>query len=372
MRQLYLFISLIISFSLYGQEMNQSYCKPAAIDSLPAGSLQLKVSNNNFLKNNEYFNRYTEGITWFGSMIQPEIQYAFSSKARLSAGWFLRYYYGRDKINTSLPVFRFEYDFLPGARLTFGQITGQLDHQLIEPIYNSDNYFKRNPEYGIQLRVNKTRVQSDVWISWEHFIMPGENSKEEISAGINISYQLLYQADKNNLAFNLQGIVHHLGGQVDISNSPLETRINLAPGIEYTIKTDKSLLKDIRFAAYLIQSSDQSGNVTIPYKKGFAGYSYLMLQNKWVSFVAAYFHGEYYFSPLGDKLFQSVSELNDWYAGDTRDLLNGKLMFDREITKGVKLGIRFESYFDLNKGNMDYCYGMNIKTDLDWLLCRKR
>jgi hypothetical protein len=370
MRQPYLFSILFFAFlTARSQDVNQTYLD--TFDSIQSGSVVLTVHNNNFLKNNEYFNRYTEGITYFGSQIQPELSYAFTDKTRLSVGWFLKYYYGTERFTSSIPVFRFEYDIMPGARLTFGQLNGLLAHDLIEPIYSIDNYFKRNPENGIELQIDRSRIHSSLWISWDHFILPGENSKEEISSGINTSWQIFNLNGKHSLSLNLQGIIHHFGGQVDNSDSPLETRLNLAPGMEFDFHPGNSGKTNCVFASYLIQSSDQSSTVTIPYKKGWASYSFVTVKHRSVTLAAAWFHGEYYFAPLGDRLFQSISELNDWYEWDTRNMLNGKFLFEHKIGK-VKLGIRFDAYYDLDKKNIDYWYGMNIKTDADWLLWPSR
>jgi len=373
MRHLYLISLFLLScFASYSQDINQSYLDSTGDDSLQAGSISISVHNNNFLKNNEYFNPYTEGITYFGSQIQPEVSYAFSGKTRLSVGYFLRYYYGKEKFNTSLPVFRFDYFPCEGVKLTFGQLNGLLAHKLIEPIYSTDNYFKRNPENGIEFSFARRLVQSSIWISWDHFILPGDNSKEEITSGINTSLRILSTPWRSSLSFNLQGIIHHYGGQVDQAHTPLETRLNLAPGMEFTYWPAPNAITRLILASYLVQASDPSGTVTIPYKKGWAGYSFLSISHRSLSLTVAWFHGEYYFTPMGDHMFQSVSELNNWYASDTRNLLNGKFLFDRQIAKGVKLGIRFESYYDPQQKTIDYCYGMNLKADAGWLLSKRK
>jgi hypothetical protein len=369
MRQLYIFFLLLPAcLSIHAQDINQSYLHSKNLDSLGEGAIRFRVENNNFLKNNEYFNHFTEGITYFGSQIQPELTYAFSDKARLTAGCFLRYYYGKEKFNSVLPVFTFDYNPLPGVKLTIGQLNGLLAHRLIEPIYSTDNYFKRNPENGIEFDFNRSRIQSGIWISWDHFILPGDNSKEEISGGLNTSWKILAYPRKSNLRLNVQAIIHHYGGQVDASDSPLETRVNIAPGLVFRYWPTFNEMTSIVLSSYLVQAADQSGTVTIPYKKGWASYSYILLNHRSVSLLAAWFHGEYYFAPLGDHMFQSVSELTNWYAGDTRNLLNGKFLFDHSIAKGVNIGVRLESYYDPDKRQFDFCYGMNIKADADWLL----
>ncbi|NVO21424.1 MAG: hypothetical protein HXX13_17115 [Bacteroidetes bacterium] len=373
MRLLFLFsFFLLQSLLICAQDLNQSYIANPQQDSLFPGSLNLRISNNNFLRNNEYFNQYTVGITYFGSQIQPELAYTLSQNTRLSVGCFLRYYYGKDKFNTTIPVFRFEYLPLKSLKITFGQLNGLLGHNLLEPVYTTDNYFTRNPENGIELEYNGTRLQSSAWISWDHFILPGDNSKEEITAGMNSIWILLNKKKGQSLSVHLQGIIHHFGGQVDNSDSPLQTRLNLAPGIEYNFVPRSAHSPDITFASYLIQSVDQSGNGTLPYKKGWASYSYAVLHYKPVRLVGSFFHGEYYFAPLGDYLFQSVSEINQWYQGDSRNLVNGKFLFDKNIGAGISMGIRFEAYYEPSGSQLEYSYGMNIKADADWLLFRNR
>jgi hypothetical protein len=369
LRTTLLFIFLFfISLPLFSQAVNQSYCVSDTSSLSPAGEVHLKILNNNFLRNNEYFNPYTVGITYFGSMLQPELSYSLSNRASLSVGWFLRYYFGKDKFNTSLPMVRLELEPRTGNRLIFGQLYGLLDHQLIEPIYSTDNYFDRNPEYGFQYKFALNRLMGDTWISWDHFILPGDDQKEEISAGLNASYLFTPDNSPYEIKGLIQGVIHHFGGQVDESNAPLETRLNLAPGIEFCTWNPQHHSTRLLLASYYIQAADQSSVVTIPYKKGFASYSYAQVGYKWASLLVSYFHGEYYFSPLGERLFQSVSDLNDWYIGDSRNVLGGKALFDFTIAKGLEAGVRFESYLDLDRRNFDFSYGINFKTNSQWLL----
>lgn len=363
-----IFFITILSLAANAQDINGSYKSPYRPKMGKEGELYLSVHSVDFLRNNEYFNPYTVGITYFGSNLQPEITYSLSDKASLSAGWFLRYYYGRDKFNASLPVFRLDYEPVKGSRLVFGQLYGQLDHNLIEPIYSTDNYFDRNPEYGFQYMANYSRFQGSVWISWDHFILPGDDKKEEITAGFNSVYTLMGQPGSSSLNLNLQGLVHHFGGQVDVSDSPLETRLSIAPGLEYTCNKDAKFSPDFSLATYLIQSSDQSSVATLPFKKGFGSYTYGIVEYCHARLLLSYFHGEYYFSPLGEKLFQSVSFLNDWYTGDCRNLAGGKFLYDREISKGLSMGIRFESYLDLDRKALDFSYGISFRASTRWLL----
>lgn len=358
-------VLLFISSIAKAQDENRSYLNPAANDSLRAKSLSVQLLNNNFLKNNEYFGNFTEGITYIGSILQPEITYTFSKNASLTAGWFVKYYYGLGKVNRSLPVIRFDYRFMPGGRLVFGQLPGQLDHQLIEPIYSFDNYFKKNPENGIQLLVDKFGIKADIWLDWEHFLLPGDDAQEQITSGINIMYKFV---DKQpfTAAAGLQATMHHHGGQVDISDAPLQTRTNITPGISLDYATGGKIVSGSNVSAWLVQALDLSPTPTLPYSQGYGIYTTAAAENRWATIMAAWWHGKCYFSPLGDYLFQSVSELDSHYVAKTRDLLNMKLLLNHEIAPGVKAGLRFESYYDLRGRRLDFCYGMNIIAHAGW------
>ena len=364
---LLLILVVMLFSSLHSQEVNQSYYTVDTLSLFRKGT-SLTILNNNFFRNNEYFNPFTEGMTYFGSVLQPEFTYSFASNLSISAGGYLRYFYGTDKFNKSLPVFRVHYRPFKGADIIFGQLIGLLDHGLIEPIYSTDNYFSRNPEYGIQARMVLPRFRTDTWISWDRFILPGDPLKEEISGGIHSEYFLTRQASSNTLSINLQGIVHHFGGQIDKSEAPLETRYNIAPGIEYSYRLRKTIPLHLLVGGYLIQCADRSSVVTIPYRYGYAGYTFGMIDYRKIRLVVSYFHGEYYFSPLGDPLFQSYSSMNSWYFSDARNLINAKFLFDHKIHKDVHLGIRFESYYDMDLPNLDYSYGINLMVNTSFFL----
>lgn len=370
MKSILVLCFLILQLSLSAQEINQSYMSPGPDSLLQAKQFMFHFSNNNFLKNNEYFNSYTEGLTFFGSNFQPEISYAFTSNTRLSAGLFARYFYGKEKFNSLLPLIRFEYEPWKGSRLIFGQLYGLLDHQLLEPMYSSDNYFMRNPEYGIQFMHAREYGNASVWISWDRFILPGDNQKEEISAGFNSRLKLIKEASKKKLDLQIQGVIHHFGGQVDASDAPLETRLNLAGGLIFASPLPAFKGFQMEAAAFAIQAADQSSTTTIPYKKGYALYSYAQLKYHWARLMMSYFHGKYFFSPLGEPLFESVSSYNKLYYRDNRSIFGQKLLFDHRIAEGIDLGFRFESYIDLTTNSVDFCYGLNIKTSASWILGR--
>ncbi len=357
--------TIVLTLSMYcaqSQNFYESYL-PVNFESADSGTFNVHFYNNNFVKNNEYFGPYTEGITYIGSIVQPEVSWAISSKFSLSAGWYLRYFYGKENVEKSLPVIRARYTFTPGAQVIIGQLDGQLQHEYIEPIYSTDNYFSINPEYGVQFKVDRKKFHTDFFIDWEHFLMPGDANQEEIGGGLLASYSFNDRAEKRGLSIDFQSIIHHFGGQVDASESPIQTRTNVAGGLEYAFVPGLKMLTRITLSSYYIRAMELSNTNTIPFKWGYATHNTVAFENKWIKLSTGWFHGYQYFAPKADYLFQSVSQLSNYHTNEGRDLITSKFLFGNEITKGVNLSVRFESYYDLQRKWNDFSYGLNISVN---------
>jgi len=367
MKKISKFVSLVLlvaaSQLAHCQDFYENYSPTAKFDSTAVGSVSLHFYNNNFIRNNEYFGPFTEGITYLGNIVQPEATWAMSKELSLSAGWYLRHYFGQDGFEQSMPVLRVRYNPTPSIQVVFGQLDGRLKHGYLEPIYNTDNYFIKNPEYGVQLKVDKSRLHTDVYMDWEKFLMPGEAHKEIITAGLLSSYRLSDGAKDRGFSLHFQSIIHHFGGQVDKSTSPLQSRGNVSLGISYAILPASIMVKKLTLSSHYIQALELSQYNTIPFKSGYGIQSTLAIENDWIKVNSSWFHGEYYFAPMGDFLFQSLSQFNDWYIVEKRDLITSKFLLGHQIMKGVNFGIRFESYYDIQRKSDDFSYGLNISVN---------
>lgn len=360
----YIVILLITATAqLKGQKFYENYKPHLYYDTVDAGKLSVHFYNNNFVKNNEYFGPFTQGITYLGVIIQPEVTWSCSKNFSFTAGWYLRQFFGYDGFEKSLPVFRARYAFMPGGSFVIGQLEGQRQHGYIEPLYSEDLYFLKNPEYGEQLVIDREKFRSELFMDWEKFLMPGDNHKEEITGGLLVSYAPGGFSTNRGLSIHLQSIINHFGGQVTTLETPMQTRANLAGGLEYAFLLPLPYLKRIVLSSYYLEAREMSPTNTIQYDKGFATYNTLGFENKYVKLNAGWFHGEKYFAPMGDYLFQSISELNPSYTCNTRNLVTSKLLLNKDITKGVNFGLRFESYLDLHRHWLDFSYGMNISVN---------
>jgi len=354
---------LLSGYCAYSQNIYENYLPQNNCDTLGSDKLKIHFYNNNFIKNNEYFGPYTEGITYIGSIVQPEITWALSSKFNLSAGWYFRQYYGYDGFEKSHPVIRARYTISPGMQVIFGQLDGQLQHGFIEPIYSTDNYFAKNPEYGVQFKIHRGRFRSDIYMDWEKFLLPGDAHQEIITGGFLVSYALNKNVENKGLSAHFQSIIHHFGGQVDNSDAPLQSRANMAAGLKYGFLANHKWLTRLTLSSFYIQAHELSQSNTLPFESGYALHNTITLENKWGKLSTGWFHGEYFFAPMGDNLFQSVSQFNDWYVSDKRELITSKLLVAHQIMKGVNFGFRVESYYDTQRKSHDFSYGLNLSVN---------
>ena len=362
-KSIFLTLFSISTFCAQSQDFYRNYVPAFHFDSTAAGAVSLHFYSNNFVRNNEYFGPYTAGITYLGSILQPEATWALGKDFSISAGWYFRLYFGQDGFEKSIPVIRIRYNVKPGMQVIMGQLDGRLSHGYIEPIFNTDNYFIKNPEYGVQFLVNKKRLHTDLYMDWERFLMPGETHQEIITGGLLASYACNKIDNNRGLSLHFQSVIHHFGGQVDNSDNPLQSRSNLAVGFRYSVLPASKLLKKISLSSFYIQALELSQTNTIPFNSGFGVHSVITFENDWIKLNSGWFHGEYFFAPLGDYLFLSISQFNDWYVGEKKDLVTSKLLIGHQIMKGVDFGIRFESYYDLKQKRNDFSYGLNVSVN---------
>jgi hypothetical protein len=124
-------------------------------------------------------------------------------------------------------------------------------------------------------------------------------------------------------------------------------------------------LNRITLNSFYIQALELSQTNTLPFESGYAVQNTVTFENKWIKLSTGWFHGDNYFAPKADYLFQSFSQLDDYYTTEGRDLITSKLLFGNEITKGVNLSLRFESYYDLQRKWNDFSYGLNISVNAE-------
>jgi hypothetical protein len=309
---------------------------------------QLNVYNFNFMRNYEYFNRHADGLTYFGSILQPTISFNPKKDLSLEAGMFYRKDYGASGIFDKQATFRINYH--PGKwQIIAGQLNGNVSHRMPEPIYNYDRSITNNLEFGNQFLYTDSMLRFDAWINWENMIYKISPEQESVSGGFHLDYTLT----KNNtwdINIPFTFFAYHKGGQIDTPDRSLQTFLNTAIGLQvkyhYNEKPKHYLFADIQAMTF----NDFSFTKVFPKTNGYGIMANLGWKFGHTSFSTMYWKGNDFVSVHGAPIYKSTSEQinNVGYYQTSRNLVFFRLISDYEIYKNFSISARLEPYIDLD------------------------
>ena len=353
--------AFIISLNLHAQLNNEAFFAPFKGDTLEEKQFSLQLDHLNFLKNNEYFTKITDGRTLFGMHIIPKAVYQAHPKLRLEGGAFLWKDYGSKGFQQVEPVFTAR--FMAGTnQVLMGTLDGGLQHNLIEPLYDFENQLIRRLEYGFQWKHQSQKLKLDAWVDWRNMIYPNSRDQEQIVGGINAE-PVLYEGNRTKVSLSFQGNVYHSGGQIDTSNLPLTTWFNGAAGFKTrTTPGNGIFLKYIELQAYMVGFKDNSTTKKFDFTSAGAAYINLSAKTRWVELMLSYWESKKIVSYQGGPLYRSISNntKNLGYAEDSRQLIFIRILKDWEIMPNIWITARVEPYFDLKNNFWEFSHGLYI------------
>lgn len=331
-----------------------------------SGKLWLCFENENFIRNNEYFNNLTDGITIIGATMMPNLKYQFSPSVSFQAGVFLTKFSGKDEIYRHDLWLRCNYQINKNINLVIGNLYGSLQHNLAEPLYSTDRHYLKPPETGIQFLVKSRYFENDYWLNWEKFILPGSPFKEEFVMGTSGKIRF---ADKEKISLNMpfQGLATHKGGQNETNTEPLQTLFNTASGIDVTYKYGKEN-RSLNLTGYFMTYNDASGKSVMLFPQGYGFLGSLSATCGKFFISGGYWYGYRFISRTGEPLFQSVSQKYSSYSEPEKRLILNKIQFHHKIKKGIDFAVRFEYYYDVLQNNNDFSYSMLLMIREDFFL----
>ncbi|CAL2082717.1 conserved exported protein of unknown function [Tenacibaculum sp. 190524A02b] len=381
MKQTFFLLFLINFFYVEAQE-SVFYTKETN-KNFTLNKFGLEVYNLNFIKNNEYFNFITDGLTLLGTQLHPEFIYNNSEKTQFKAGVFLQKNFGETKIDFIIPTFSFNY--LQGNhQFTIGNWSAKNNHGMIEPMMASEKILTNALiETGARYQYTTSKFSIDAWMDWEKYIRPFDNFREVFTVGISSKVNLF-----KNFSMPIQYTVRHKGGQVNLKFRDEQTQTdisdihNVALGLEY--KTSNKTSKGLIFSYYFL-AHNANGVKEYPFANGNAHYFRVKYLIRDFNFMLAYYHANQFISSRGNEMFQTYSlrsNINYWngvldnrYVGLTepnRKLLFSKVYYEKKLAKNVKVGVQGEAFFQLNnsfesvgvegnkKHQFDYSYGVYV------------
>lgn len=339
--------------------LEQRSVNEEAVDSLSAGQqkLSLDVLSFNYFRNYEYFNQFADGLTYFGMQLRPQLVFTVNKHLSLYGGIMLSKDFGRHDFRDVEPVLGIRYE-KNGISFINGAIDPHLSHRYVEPLFNYDRSITDPVEYGTQLKFDRPRHRSDIWISWENMIYRRSAEQEQILGGVSSELYLI-RDEHRTLSIPLQVLGWHQGGQIDTTSLPVLTELNGAAGISYE-RLWEGAVEKLFTKNYLLgysSSSDQS-----PYERGAAFYLNAGLETRWLDAMLSYWQGHRFVAPVGAPVFQSVSSHLDHLGlkQDDRRLLFLRLKKDFTLADQLLVSARLEPFWDFDGEYADYSMSLYL------------
>ena len=340
--------------SLQAQFFNDLYRQEVNLPEEPQ-TLSLSLIGSTFFNNNEFFGTNVEGYTLTGAFFQPELNYSITDRFTAGAGIHLMKYNGRNEFASVLPLFHLDYRVSPSFRVTMGSFNGGESFLLSEPLFKFENQFTGLVNNGIRLDYRKSFLFSRTWINWEHFILPGDSLQEQFTFGSSNNLTLA-EGEGNKLEVPVQLVVHHQGGQINITDKPVITALNLAAGIRISHSFAEGEKGEAWFNPMFYYTGNDESTTT-----GMAFYPRAGVRYDPFMLTAGFFRGRHFHSIHGEPLFFSPDMSPADTSGETvRSLVTFKAGFGKHISASSSIVLRFEGYYDTSIGKLQYTYGLHI------------
>ena len=358
---IYLFFSCLLS----AQTSVSRYMTEYQIDSLKKKELRLDIDNLFFFKNNEFGNSVMKGYTLPGAWINPKLSYVPLSNIKFEAGVYMLWYSGAYKYPNYayqdipkwkgghyqngthlLPYFRGQIA-LGNFNFVLGNIYGGANHGLILPLYNPELNLTADPETGFQILYDTPRFHLDAWINWQSFIFDIDTHQESFIAGVTSDIKLNSPQSKWHWYVPIQMVAQHRGGEIDETETGVETFMNASLGVGLTRNLNREKLKRINWEFDVLGYYQQAGELW-PFDKGLGWYAKMGADFEYLSVQAGAFTCNKFISLLGSPYFGAVSTRHKggYYEGNP---MTGFLTIDysRTFAKLYSFGLKGELFYSI-------------------------
>ncbi|RYU84285.1 hypothetical protein [Hymenobacter persicinus] len=353
----------------WAQLDNSAFGRPLPVGPQYERQLRLDVQAFLFNKDNEYFNKIDEGRTYFGAHLLPRLVYFPTANLRVEAGVFLWKDYGTPRLRQVRPLLTVKYQNGPHS-LLFGNIEGNLQHGYIEPLFDFERVMTNRLEEGLQYKMRKPRLNLDAWIDWQRQQYRFSNFQEEVAGGLSAEAAVLGDSTGWSLRIPVQFTATHRGGQIDTIDKPLQTLFNVASGVRVRRPLATEFFHAVHFDGYVTYFDDYSFTDVLAFRRGSGLYLNAGVDTKLSNVQVAYWRGNGYISPLGGRLYRSISSTvsDPNYTEKNRQLLIVRFLKDYHLPGGLIITTRLEPLYDLNHGLFDFSMALYFNFNQSFLL----
>ncbi len=321
-----------------------------------------------FARDAEYFLPYTEGYTALGFHFNPSITYRANKALEANIGVHLTGIAGdHTKIREVAPIVRLQYTPAEWISFVGGSLFGNLCHNLYEPMYGFDRYYRDNQEMGLQIFAHTKHWNTEVWCNWEDFIEIDSDWQEKFTFGWVNNFKITpFRDTTTRFEIPLHLMMNHRGGQINtLPDTCLETLANIAAGLAFQFETARTQTR-MEVPFFLFSNRSNEEHIHTHFKDGWGVYPQVTVQNNhpkhhW-SATIGYWHGQGFIAGRGSYLFQSRSYFDDNFERKYRDMATLKATY----CLNKILGFEAQAYYDFSEPGIDYSFGIYLFFDRDF------
>jgi hypothetical protein len=350
---------LLLNIDTYSQQNRYQYFNTwNEFDSLQTNNLFFRFENANFFRNNEYVSPILDGYTLIGLWGRFLFEYYASDNLRIKLGTHLLKYHGREEIEgvEAIPYYSLQYKPTKELSVIFGNYNDSRNMDLLEPLYEPEFFYTQKPPAGVMIDYNISRLNLKSWINWETHIFEADPFQEKFLFGLSSDFKVINN-DGFELSTPIQFTYYHEGGEIDSSDNLIQTLMNGAAGIQSLVKIgDWSYGLD----GYYLGYREATSNGLQPYRAGHGALGRLSLGYKQSIISVGYYNGNQYISPKGRHIYQSHSHRAPGELYPSRELIEGRFMFNWPIKEYVHLVIEADAFYDLIESDLSYAWGIQL------------
>jgi len=343
---------LFISVQLSSQNDYHLFSVYESFEPDSTGMFYFAVDNVNFFKNNEYKGELATGYTLTGAWLRPKLVYYPDKKLKMEFGGHVLKYNGRDEYDHLTPWFNVQYQPTEKISLILGNLNADQNHNLPEPLADTELFLTSKPEAGLQARYDSRKFTTDLWIDWQQFIVKGDPFKEQFAFGAVANWKIV---EKNNASLSIPLIFYglHRGGEIDTAPGLAESFISITPGLSFKKRMLNRTFKGWNLNTSFSRSSYPKDDVVFTESKGWGFYVNGGIDSRFGGLTAAYWHGHQFYTPQGSPLYQNLGDDGTRLIPENK-LLNLKYHYDQQIFGQTNFGFVFDYYYDtINRQTMN-------------------
>ena len=334
-----------------------------------SGDLSFKMESSFFFINNEFFGDIVEGYTLPGIVAEPAVIYHVGDNFRFRAGASFQQLYGDNEKLKVKPILSAAIGLFQNFQLTMGAIEGNLHHSLPDALFHYERSLTQPVENGFQLMYNSSQLQGRAWMNWEQFIRKGDTIPEIFTSGVVLRKPLLSPDSKWSLDIPFNALVMHRGGQISDFDEEGTSLLNLSTGVDLKRRYD-GYVKSVGLYGHYFLYKDLKDANPLGLNKGNALYTGMIMESEQSKLMLGYWRADNFLSSRGNPIYHSVSDYLPGRVFGEREMINGSLLWYKDVHEGVVFSFLFEGFYDIAGGNLDYSYSFRIAFSPEFLITR--